>query len=427
MVVLVAALVLALAASAPAVAASGDLDAAFRGDGTREMNFVSQDGYDCCEWAHAVLIQPDDRVILAGQYPSGPSAPPGEATSIVMRLRADGSFDPTFGVDGRSIVDFGQGSTRDFSPVFDAALQPNGKIVTVGELHQDFLVARYTANGQLDPAFNHDGIIRTNFGGQDGASRLAIQPDGDIVVAGFTHPLGTNGNRIAVARYTPHGYRDPTFDGDGKQIVNVGTWFYRGQAVAIQGDGRIMIGSDRGDRYSLVRLMPGGSLDTSFGTSGVVTSTAISGGGWVRSADMALQGNDIVVAGSVQGGDWSCAVARFTGDGQLDPAFGTGGVSTAHAFSTEFCDAVVIQPDGKIVVGGSGSNTAVYQFVLARFDQAGSLDPSFGSGGIVTTPFRMGTAEIDDLAELHGRIVAGGIDYSQETGDYAYAVARYLE
>jgi uncharacterized delta-60 repeat protein len=427
------ALVVLMASSASAD--PGDLDTTFSRDGTRELNFVYQDLYNCCERGEAVVVQPDNKLVVAGEYPGDPSASTEGGGSIVFRLNPGGTLDQSFGTGGKAIVDFGDPSSLDFSTVFDVVLQANGKIVTVGQFRQDFLVARYTTDGHLDPTFNHDGVLRTNFGGREGASRLAIQPDGKIVVVGSFRVRGTFDYKVAVARYTRRGNRDPTFDGDGKLILDVPAEIERSQSVALMGDGRIVIGSDAGSGqdFNLVRLMPDGSPDGSFGTGGVSSTAAIGGDGFLGSADIALQGNKIIVSGNSgsfpDGFDF--AVARFLRGGTLDASFGTGGVTTTDILGyADTSYAVAVQDDGKVIVAGTardgGMGDSPFLFGLVRYSADGLLDPSFGGDGKLTTSFPLGGAFVQGIALGNGKIAAAGFDYDQNVGDFAFAVARYL-
>src|SRR5205085_5778380 len=213
-------------------AAAGDLDTSFHGDGIRQVSLSSDLETDCCQGTWATLLQPDGKIVVAGQYAGDPSSFPLGGASILFRLKRDGTFDHTFGDKGRTLVDLGDPGRLDFSPVFDAALDSSGRIVTVGVYRQGFFVARYTPHGQLDSTFNDDGMVFTNFGGREGASGVVVQPDGKVVAVGFARGHQDFDYRLAVVRYTARGRRDPTFDGDGKEIVDVPAAFGRSESVA---------------------------------------------------------------------------------------------------------------------------------------------------------------------------------------------------
>ncbi len=162
-------------------------------------------------------------------------------------------------------------------------VQPDGKIIVVGfadhGTQQVFAVARYLPNGTLDSTFSNDGRQTTAFGaGDHRAYAVALQPDGKIVVAGDA--IVNNEIDFAVARYKPDGALDNTFSVDGKMTTNVGSFFDRAYAVAIQPDGKILLGGtltqSASSDFALVRYQPNGTLDGSFGTSSdIATKTSL--------------------------------------------------------------------------------------------------------------------------------------------------------
>ena len=182
------------------------------------------------------------------------------------------------------------------------ALQPDGKIIAVGGGADGFAVARYNPNGSLDPSFSGDGKQTTGFCTPNcgGASGVALQPDGKIVVVGGGAGFGANVD-FAIARYNPDGSLDPSFSGDGKQTTDFGIGSNDfASAVALQANGRIVaVGTGpRGD-FALARYNPNGSLDPSFSGDGKQTTDfgpTISG-----SDGVAIQANGKIVA--VGGGE----------------------------------------------------------------------------------------------------------------------------
>src|SRR5262245_25334602 len=144
------------------------------------------------------------------------------------------------------------------------------------------------------------------------------------------------------------------------------------------------------------REVPAGSLDTAFGVGGLATVSFTTSPFTDQGMAVALQADGkVVVAGTVAN---NFGVARFNADGSLDTSFGSGGlVVTDIAGGNDLCQGVVIQADGKIVVAGGAANGATgTDFALVRYNPDGSLDSSFGSGGIVVTPF--GTTGSFDMA-----------------------------
>lgn len=271
-------------------------------------------------------------------------------------------------------------------------IQPDGKLVTAGSApgsgtnYFDFSVSRYLANGQRDLAFGSSGTVVTDLTGQkDLAEVVVVQPDGKIVVAG----TGWNGPNFdfIVARYTASGALDPTFGVGGKAVLDMGPGSYNEiWDMALQGDGKIILAGNIDSVPAVARLNPDGTLDTSFGTSGAVTTLFSGQGG--RTFGVAIQGDGkIVTAGTIFDGNASSrfGVARYNSDGSLDAAFGTGGkVEVDFPGSYDGAYDVAIQGT-KIVVAGmtgrAGTFPAVYDVGLFRLNANGSLDTTFGTDG----------------------------------------------
>ena len=309
-----------------------------------------------------------------------------------------GDLDPTFDGDGQLTTDMG-GSDKANA----IAQQTDGKLVVAGTSNNDFAVARYNSDGSLDTSFDGDGKVFTDFGNSDRGNAVAIQPDGKIVVA------GTSGVDFALARYNSDGSLDTSFDGDGILTANtdsLGGNFRaaEGTSVAIQTDGKIVVGGSikQGDprKFALVRFLTDGSLDLSLNGSGFVTAEFDPGG----LADEEIKAIAIRVDGEIAAvGDYKSgqfALIRYNPDGSLDADFGNGGrVSAVSKVTTGY--GVAWQADGSIVVAGSkyvidpasdncldssGKHCEYRDFWLARFNDDGSLDRDFGTGGEVTAP-----------------------------------------
>ena len=279
----------------------------------------------------------------------------------------------------------------------------------------------YAAAGDLDPTFGNGGKVTTDFGGSDVANALAIQPDGKIVVAGNTSDLS-----LVLARYNGNGSLDTTF-GTGGSVV---TGLLRGSDVVIQPDGKIVVAGDSDGDFAVARFNSNGSLDTSFGIGGVVT-TDFSGEADQSFAVALRSDGKIVAAGRAfnfnKGTFVDFALARYNSDGSLDAGFGSGGKVTTHFGFRDNEQAldVALQPDGKIIAAGAVVAT-FSDFALARYNNDGSLDASFGSGGKVTTDFFIDDDVANGLAlQSDGRIVAAGFAANPNTFSFDFALARY--
>jgi uncharacterized delta-60 repeat protein len=294
------------------------------------------------------------------------------------RMRAaDGDLDPGFGVGGIVTTDFLRGGDDHAKAV---VIQKDDKLVVAGGNSGKFAVARYNPDGSLDTSFGNSGRVTTAFGtSNSSAEALALQSDGKIVVAGFTRN-GFNNADFAMARYNPDGSLDTSFGNGGKVITNISNLNEDDSAasLAIQpADGKIIAGgqarnSGTGLDVALARYNPDGSLDTSFDGDGKVTTHV---GGDDGVTGMVLQPDGRIVATSA-----FSALVRYLPNGSLDASFDGDGMVGTLALTT----GVALQLDGKIIVGGT-TNPFLSQFAVARHNPDGSLDASFGIGGIVTT------------------------------------------
>ena len=276
--------------------ANGSLDTTFSGDGKQTTTFGPH-GTDDFDTPTAVALQSDGKIVVAGYSFSGT-----EYDFALARYNPNGSLDTTFSGDGKQTSAFAGRATG-------VALQSDGKIVVAGFDDSDFVLARYNTNGSPDTTFSGDGEQTTDFGGSDGANGVGLQASGKIVAVGFT------GNDFALARYNPNGSLDTTFSGDGRQTTDFGG-SDRANGVALKSTGRIIVaggGGASGD-FAIARYNPTGSLDTSFSGDGKQTTDF--GGGGERANAVALQGDgNIVVAGNANGADGTrdFALARYKG------------------------------------------------------------------------------------------------------------------
>jgi uncharacterized delta-60 repeat protein len=320
-------------------------------------------------------------------------------------------LDPTFGSGGRVSTPVGGDGHGEA-----VVIQPGGDIVTAGwrttPTGNDFALTRHDQAGNLDQSFGADGIVTTDLGGADDeAFDAALTPDGGIVVVGRTDAAGVQKTEFGIVRYRPDGTPDPAFGTDGIVRTDVLGGGDQANAVAVQPDGKIVVagfatrnGID-GD-LALVRYNPDGTLDATFGTGGVVTSDLGTSADDARAVVIQPDGR-IVVAGTA---DEDVALARYLADGTLDSAFGQGGSTISDFGSEDVANGVALTPAGQIVVAGFTLGPAINRdFLLARYRADGALDTSFGDHGAVKTDVLGG----DDFAEnlivdVQGRIVLVG-------------------
>jgi uncharacterized delta-60 repeat protein len=354
---------------------NGSLDfavARYDSDGSRDTGFgtdgrVTTDFGSVWERATSVAIQSDGKIVVAG----------GSVVGLfndfaLARYNPDGTLDASFGTAGTVLTDFGV-SAQAYSMV----VQPDGRIVVAGEANIDggdnFELVRYKSDGSLDESFGAGGKVSTDFGlAEQGFSyaqgySLAIQPDGKLVVAGSAY-IDT-GFDAALARYESTGALDTSFGTGGKVITDLragnttfgltSNWV---SSVAVLQDGRIIAAGQanivRGYGFALVRYESDGTLDTSFGTAGEVTTDFFlldQGFSLAQASSLAvLPDGRIVVGGrAYHDGGFHVALAGYAGDGTLDATFGAGGKVTA-SFGRDYeeVSSVAVQSDGKTIFAG---------------------------------------------------------------------------
>ncbi|MBS1787625.1 MAG: DUF11 domain-containing protein [Acidobacteria bacterium] len=399
-------------------AMAGDLDPSYGNGGSIENPIFATGGVS------DLKLQADGKALAVGPTPFAPCDYP-YATQyrnfLLMRLTSNGVLDNSFGDGGKAELDLGGHDTAN-----TLAIQPNGKILVAGwtegcsSSYKNGAVVRFTENGNLDSMFGNSGkILLSNIS----VEKMALQPDGKILVVGQKRFAGDY--RCYIARFNPNGSYDYSFGTYGEiypdvwESVNDGGF----RDVALQNDGKIVVTSSGGSppyRYRLLRYSAIGQLDSSFGSNGVFTSAANEGGYQLcQQAD-----GKFAVAGSVLTNNvYYGALFRHNPDGSLDAAFGNGGKVYTVAPNT-YWYAVAQQEDGKLVVGGhTPTATSNDEAALWRFQTNGLPDTGFGVNGQVISPFSNPHGWFTSLAlQLDGRIVAGGV----ESGYLGSVFARYL-
>jgi uncharacterized delta-60 repeat protein len=330
------------------------------------------------------------------------------AAPTAAALAAPGDLDSSFGSPaGRARVDFG-GSDSGQALV----LQADGKIILAGTSdvggNQNFALARLGPGGSLDSSFAIAGKALIDFGGNDGAGALVLQADGKIVVAGTTVPA-PNVADFALTRLDSNGSLDGTFGQAGRTLVDFGGADL-GEAVAVQADGKIVVAGSSfaaGYTFALARFNANGSLDTTFGQAG---KAMVDLGGYDFGEAMVLQPDGkIVVAGhSDVNNNTNFTLARLDANGSLDTTFGQAGKAVVDFGSSDDGQGVALQRDGKIVVVGSSRGN----LVVARLDPNGSLDDSFAGDGKSAVDFG---GDFDDGSSVavqpDGKLVVSGYSY----------------
>lgn len=344
----------------------------------------------------------------------------------VARYTTLGALDTTFNLGGIQTTSIGT-----MSECNSLALQSNSKI-TVGGLaymnQTNFALARYTTLGALDTTFTSSGFVTTSSGAGASINSIQIQSDGKIVGGGS---IVSGPSQFALARYNTNGSLDTGFGTAGIVLTQIGLQASIKQ-IAIQGDGKILAAGYVFDGavnvFALARYNTDGTLDTGFGTGGIVTTVI---GSDARAQALAIQTDgSIVVAGYIiQSNITQFAVARYTSNGGLDTTFNTTGIVITQLQYLDQAYALAIQSDGKIIAAGSSLGDSATQFALVRYTTAGALDLTFGTSGIELTTIG-GASSISVINSLSiqndGNIVAAGYTTTDNFATSDFALARYL-
>ncbi len=373
---------------APAGAIPNDLVDQTFGFGTGRVIYPMDDTVRADSIVRSTAVQPDGKIVLVAEWTTFPIW-----RCALIRLDAAGNLDPTFGTNGRVATDI---PNRTCEPR-DVIIQPDGKIVVAGTSQggslQDLLLLRYNHDGSLDTTFGGgNGMVLTDVGGSgvaNLANAVALQTDGKIIAAGRAQ------TDAAVVRYHIDGSLDTSFDTDGIRTLSFGPDTDDASGVGVTLDGKIVIAGNSGvltfnGKFAAARLLANGSLDTSFGDNGVAITSFLSSS---RVNDMKLQPDGKIVAVGVTytATEMDMAAVRFNADGSLDTSFNGDGkvttsLSTLNDGPSDEAHSVLLQTDGKIVLAGisrvNSFPSSVVVNAAVRYNPNGSLDDTFGRGGI---------------------------------------------
>lgn len=387
---------------------------------------------------YALALQPDGKIVVGGYAVDLAN---GDKEFALVRYNYDGSLDTTFNGTGKVVTDFNGTSDR----VWGVALQSDGKIVAVGETvsavfpgTNDIALARYNTDGTLDTTFNATGKVTTDHGAGANNAAYAVALSGtSIIVVGYETVSGNND--FMVARYTSAGLLDPTFGTLGVTTLGFNGFNDVARAVAIDDSNRIVVGGHASngsdDDFAVARFTSAGVLDTSFVAGAGKTSINIFAPG---SADQAFGlainpvNGLIVLAGSAYNngtGNKDFALVRYFPTGALDGSFGGGVVTTDFGNSPDVANSVYVRSDGVTVVGGFSRNSVSSDdFALARYTQNGTLDTSFDGDGKLTMRINNADERVYAVAqEFDGKIVAAGFSTVVGSNPVAhdFALARF--
>jgi uncharacterized delta-60 repeat protein len=338
-------------------------------------------------------------------------------------LLASGELDLDFGKNGKIITDLY--STTDVAS--NLLISEEGKITLLGgstarRVTDQFALVQYNVDGSLDFSFGKMGVVTTdkladNLYVSEEITGAAVQSNGKMVVCGRGVSAGEVG--FIVLRYNLDGSIDDTFGQNGSAFVADSLQMIHPLALSVDTSDRIIVAAssfDSDDRSAFVlhRFDKEGALDQTFGDKGCSRTKITEGADVPRAVKVDKKGN-IVVAGF--NGDSKFVVARYDNQGILDASFGNKGIATIefNEGGVDTCNALAIQDDGKIVVGGdvqvgSFAGFRMIDFGLARLNSDGTLDLSFNNSGKKIIDFvQPAASSLWALAlQKDGKILAAG-------------------
>ncbi len=335
---------------------------------------------------------------------------------------APGDLDPTFNGTGKIVTEFGAYEDKGWA----LAVQPDGRIVVAGFSSLGGVLMRYCGDGSLDTTFNGSGKVTNSVAAY---YAVALQADGKIVTAG-----GVVSNKFLVARYTTNGVLDSSFGSGGMVATLVGTSNDTAQAVAVQADGRIVaagyVYTPANNRYDfgLARYTTNGVLDTTFSSDGKLTTSF--GTDDDQCCAVAIQSNGRILAAgyAMMSNGYHFALARVLTNGTLDTTFsGDGKLTTDFGGPANWAygQSVAVQSDQKILVAGYVGTSTNDHFALVRLSTNGVLDTTFNGTGKVITPVGAGNSHGRSIAiQPDGKILVAG-DADDAVFGLGFALARY--
>jgi uncharacterized delta-60 repeat protein len=338
----------------------------------------------------SMALQADGKIIVAGSLFNSDFT---ISHFVLVRYDTNGLLDTTFGIEGRVITNL----SDKLDKITSVIIQNDGKIIASGTTSDDlnfsdFSIVRYNSDGTLDTSFGNNGSTITSIRTWDFGYAIALQNDNAIVVSGSSsnefNPIFGPDYDFLVLKYDKYGVLDSTFGNGGSVIIGTTDANEKALSVKVLSNGKIVIaGEHHIMKYSfmLSQLLPNGDVDPTFGNNGIVLNELASQ--FIESVAMQTDGKFLITEYNGTGGCCSADIKliRFLADGTFDTTFGTNGIVTTNFLNeNNQANSIVIQNDGKIIIGGVSGNQIHFDYGLARFNSELALSNPINQIGINT-------------------------------------------
>lgn len=403
---------------------NGTLDTTFNGTGAVTTNLAD-------DRTESVAIQADGKIVVTG---SKYDATAHTSEYFVLRYNTNGTLDTTFNASGVVLASIDKTKPNTAA---DVKIQTDGKIVVCGTSYvgsyKDIAIIRINNNGTLDNTFNGTGKVTSGFlkSGTDVVEKIAVQNDGKILAAGYT-----SSNNISLARYNANGTLDTSFNTKGYVTTNLQHTYFdnflNASAVLSQTDGKVLIvgnyysSTSNNQEIFIRRYNASGTVDTTFGASGMASLGINAKWTFSNAAILQTDGKIMIVGNSYNNNTVNVfTLVRFNNNGTLDTTFnGTGFLNTTIGVNSEG-NSILLQPDGKILVGGWITNGADRDLLLMRYNANGTLDSTFNGNGKVTKGIGTSNDEVLKIALQADGKIAVLSNYVNTSGNVILALLRY--
>jgi uncharacterized delta-60 repeat protein len=375
--------------------------------------------------AKAIALQPDNKTITCGYVQKG-----SKYQIAFYRLNSNGIVDTHFGENGISLFYNFLPSPYEGASISSISLQDDGKFIAAGTAWyqsgsyflSNILVMRLNSNGTIDSSFGDNGTVRTNIFSVNGLSiddayTVKVLKNGNILAGGTSYDYTQH--RMLFSEYLPNGVLNTSFGSGGVVLIDIAHGDDEIFDMAVLPNGNIVAAGEyftEGVDYSydvaLLRLLPNGILDKSFGSNGIVKTRIGKGADAAKS--IALQKNGkIVIAGSTRVSTLAkdnILVARYNANGTVDSSFALNGIYIKDINGgNDVANSVEILPDNKIVLGGYATRNSVSNFLSLQLKNNGNADDTYGINGmVITSLYNQGDAANDMLIQPDGKIVQAG-------------------